>query len=254
MSDLALSPPHPARHPPRADTAGPATGATAAQERAHRARLAVARRQIRDANLVVEVGCGEGRLIADLAILARRAVGIDDRAEAVAAARRRVEDTGSANVAFLCADPLAAARDNDPPGLVDLLILSHVLDAHPDPRSLLAAWARRIGPWGRIVVFAVNARGPAAWLRRMAGIGAGGGLTPARLADLGERVGLEARRVRPVPWAGVASPGGGAVAAMAARIGARSVPGLAAAFAMTLVRPGARIVPIRSGLHGSIAG
>lgn len=250
MSDLAFSP----RHPPEAGAAALETDATAAEERAHRARLAVARRQIRDANLLVEVGCGEGRLIADLAVLAVRAVGIDDRTEAVTAARRRVEDAGAANVAILCADPVAAARENDPPGLVDVVILSHVLDTHPDPRSLLAAWARRIGPWGRIVVFAVNARGPASWLRRMAGVGACGGLTPARLADLGEGVGLVARRVRPLPWAGGRAPDGGTVSALAARIGGRSVPGLAAAFAMTLTRPGARIVPIRSGLHGIIAG
>lgn len=250
MSDLALSP----RHPPEAGAAAPETGATGVEERTHRARLAVARRQIRDANLVVEVGCGDGRLIADLAVLAGRAVGIDDRAEAVTAARRRMADAGAANVAILCADPIAAARDNDPPGLVDVVILSHVLDAHPAPATLLAAWQRRIGPWGRIVVFAVNARGPAAWLRRMSGTGAGGGLTPARLAHLGEGVGLVARRVRPVPWSGGGAPGGGTAAAMAARIGGRSVPGIAAAFAMTLTRPGARIVPIRSGLHGVVAG
>lgn len=250
MSDLAV----PRRRPPQARAADRPDGASPADERSHLARLAIARRQVRDANLVIEVGCGPGRLIAELAGIAARAVGIDADPEAVAAARRRVADGGPANLAIRCADPVAAARENDPPGLVDLVILSHVLDHHPDPLGLLAAWQGRIGPWGRIVVFAVNARGPAAWLRRMGGRGPGGTLTPARLAFLGERVGLVARRVHPVPWRVAGPEGPGIAGELAARIGGRGVPGLAAAFAMTLTRPGVRIVPIRAGRHGQIAG
>lgn len=248
MSDLAVS----RRHPAATRAADPATPAAAAEDRGHRARLAIVRRQVRDANLVVEVGCGGGRLVADLARIAQRAVGIDADPEAVAAARGVAAEAGLANLDLLCTDPLAAARDEGPAGLIDLVVLSHVLDADPDPQALLAAWQRRIGPWGRIVVFAVNARGPAAWLRRLSGDGAGGGLTPARLAFLAGRAGLVARRVHPVPWAGPV--GTGTAGGLAARIGGRAVPGLAAAFAMTLTRPGQRIVPIRAAGHGLIAG
>jgi SAM-dependent methyltransferase len=92
----------------------------------------------------LDVGTGRGRIALALAPLARRVIGIDRDAEAIAEATRRAEATGLSNVEFVTADV-------EKTGLVDAhadLLVAHLYFAD----SLVEA-ASKVLPRGGVLAF-----------------------------------------------------------------------------------------------------
>lgn len=112
--------------------------ALGARSKAAHVRTLCARAGLRPASLV-EIGCGDGALLAQLRGLADVLDGFELSAPAAALARRavpearRIEAYDGAHV---------PARD----GEYGLAVLSHVLEHVPDPAALLAE-AARLAPW-----------------------------------------------------------------------------------------------------------
>jgi 2-polyprenyl-6-hydroxyphenyl methylase / 3-demethylubiquinone-9 3-methyltransferase len=112
---------------------------------------------------VLDVGCGTGFLLEQLAGRGFSGVGVDLSPESVAHASRRLEEIGAL-------DRLSAVVGSayEPPeGPFDLICLTDVLEHLEDPRACLRALASRLAPGGLVVVSTPNRRslpGARRWL------------------------------------------------------------------------------------------
>jgi SAM-dependent methyltransferase len=159
---------------------------------------------------VADLGCGTGALAAALAARVRKVVAVDQSAEMLRAARRRL--AGAANVeihdARLEALPL---RDASCDAAVAVLVLSYL----PEPAAALREAARVLRPGGRLVVVEAARHGDEALRRRMGQVSPGfderalARLFPPSLAD------VRCRTLPPEPGA----KGPGLVVASARRRG-----------------------------------
>ncbi|HMN99737.1 MAG TPA: class I SAM-dependent methyltransferase [Miltoncostaeaceae bacterium] len=112
---------------------------------------------------VLDVGCGTGFLLEQLAGRGYRGVGVDLSPESVEHANRRLAEIGAA-------DRLTAVVGSayEPPeGPFDLIALTDVLEHLEDPRRCLAALRAQLAPDGLLVISTPNRRslpGARRWL------------------------------------------------------------------------------------------
>lgn len=101
---------------------------------------------------VLDIGCGTGFLLEQLAGRGYAGVGVDLSPESVAIARRRLEELG-------VADHLEAqvgSAYEPPEGPFDLITLTDVLEHLEDPRACLRALRAVLAPGGLLVVSTPN--------------------------------------------------------------------------------------------------
>jgi len=91
---------------------------------------------------LLEVGCGNGRMLEELAALGWQVAGVETDPAAVCAARQRGLEVHAGDLAT-AAFPAASC---------DLVLLMHVIEHVPDPRDLLRECHRVLRPGGRLVV------------------------------------------------------------------------------------------------------
>lgn len=112
---------------------------------------------------VLDVGCGGGFLLEELARRGYSGVGIDLSPESVDIARTRLTDIGAA-------DRLTAqvgSAYEPPEGTYDLITLTDVLEHLEDPRACLRALRGNLAPGGLLVISTPNRRslpGARRWL------------------------------------------------------------------------------------------
>lgn len=114
---------------------------------------------------VLDMGCGGGLLAEALAARGARVTGADASAEAIAAARLHLHESGH-DVEYLetTAERLAGERA----GQYDLVTCLELLEHVPDPGSVVAACARLVRPGGAVCFSTLN-RTPQAWLLAVVG-------------------------------------------------------------------------------------
>lgn len=101
---------------------------------------------------VLELGCGTGRVVAALVEAGFTVVGLDNSAEMLAIARRKIR---SPNATFIEADMMTLALDQR----FDLIIVSHNTLMHLNERQLdimLARAARHLVPGGKLFIDTEN--------------------------------------------------------------------------------------------------
>ncbi|HJX43124.1 MAG TPA: trans-aconitate 2-methyltransferase [Geodermatophilus sp.] len=125
----------------------PATYLRYAGERARPFADLLARVDVPDPRVVVDLGCGEGALTASLAARwpGARVTGVDSSPEMLAAAGRHAVD---GRVGFVLGD----VREWRPDGPVDVVVSHAVLHWVPGHLGLLARWAGHLTPGGRLAV------------------------------------------------------------------------------------------------------
>ena len=112
---------------------------------------------------VLDVGCGTGFLLEQLAGRGFSGIGVDLSPESVEHANRRLGEIGAA-------DRLSAVVGSayePPPGPYDLIALTDVLEHLEDPRACLAALRAQLAPEGLLVISTPNRRslpGARRWL------------------------------------------------------------------------------------------
>ena len=114
------------------------------------------------ASTVADLGCGTGQLAATLAPFVKRVIGVDDSADMLASARRRLADRP--NVELLDGRLEALPIDD---GTVDLAILSLVLHYVSAPDEALREAARVLKPVGRVMIVDMQAHGRDEYRERM---------------------------------------------------------------------------------------
>jgi ubiquinone/menaquinone biosynthesis C-methylase UbiE len=105
---------------------------------------------------VLDVGCGAGHttvLLAEMVGEQGHVVGIDNAAEAVAAAQARSRDRG--NVSYVHADPTRYGFDAP----FDAVVGRYVLMFQPDPAGFFAAASRHARPGGVVCFHELDANG-----------------------------------------------------------------------------------------------
>lgn len=112
---------------------------------------------------VLDIGCGGGFLLEELARRGYSGVGIDLSPESVEIARTRLRDIGASDRL----DAMVGSAYEPPEGPFDLVTLTDVLEHLEDPRACLAALRRQMAPGGLLVVSTPNRRslpGARRWL------------------------------------------------------------------------------------------
>jgi SAM-dependent methyltransferase len=112
---------------------------------------------------VLDVGCGTGFLLEQLAQRGFSGVGIDLSPESIAHARERLEELGAADRL----DARLGSAYEPPEGEFDLITVTDVLEHLEDPRRCLQALRERLAPAGLLVVSTPNRRslpGARRWL------------------------------------------------------------------------------------------
>lgn len=114
------------------------------------------------ASVVADLGCGTGQLAATLAPFVRRVIGVDDSADMLAGARRRLAALD--NVELLDGRLEALPIDD---GVVDVAILSLVLHYVAAPEIALGEAARVLRSVGRVMVVDMLPHGRDEYRERM---------------------------------------------------------------------------------------
>jgi 2-polyprenyl-6-hydroxyphenyl methylase/3-demethylubiquinone-9 3-methyltransferase len=112
---------------------------------------------------VLDVGCGTGFLLEQLAGRGFRGIGVDLSPESVEHANRRLSEIGAAD--RLTA--MVGSAYEPPEGPFDLIALTDVLEHLEDPRRCLAALRAQLAPDGLLVISTPNRRslpGARRWL------------------------------------------------------------------------------------------
>ena len=104
---------------------------------------------IRPTDTVVDVGCGSGAASTFIAKRAKHLVAVDHNAEALAQARKSLENHGPASTEFIRAD---AADLPLPDDLADTLICREVLEHVESPAAVLQELRRVTKPGGLLLV------------------------------------------------------------------------------------------------------
>lgn len=117
---------------------------------------------VHPSSTVADLGCGTGQLAATFAPFVRRLIGVDDSADMLTAAARRLE--GFANVELLEGRLEALPIDDD---TVDLAMMSLVLHYVADPAAALAEAARVLRSVGRVMVIDMLPHGRDEYRERM---------------------------------------------------------------------------------------
>ena len=151
---------------------------------------------------VADLGCGTGQTLAALAPHVARAVGVDNNAAMLAAARRRTQDLTGVELleGELEALPLAA-------GEVDAACMVLALSYLPDPAAALAEAGRVVRPGGRLVVVDLMPHDRAEFRREMGQAHAG--IDERELAGWLAAAGFGRATYTPRPPADAAEGGGG---------------------------------------------
>ncbi|MBJ6122138.1 class I SAM-dependent methyltransferase [Sphingomonas mollis] len=100
---------------------------------------------------VLEVGCGDGAFLAQMAQAGWQAVGIDFDEKAVAAARRH------AGIDVMQGDLIACAF---PDASFDAIVMNNVIEHLPDTLAVMKECARILRPGGRVVMVTPNLDAP----------------------------------------------------------------------------------------------
>ena len=111
---------------------------------------------------VADLGCGTGQLAATLAPFVRRVIGVDDSADMLEGARRRLGDRPNVE---LLEGRLEALPIED--ATVDVAMMSLVLHYVPQPQAALAEAARVLRPVGRLLVIDMLEHGRDEYRERM---------------------------------------------------------------------------------------
>ncbi len=112
---------------------------------------------------VLDVGCGGGYLLEELARRGYTGVGIDLSPESVAIARARLLERGAGD----SLDARVGSAYEPPQGPFDLVCLTDVLEHLEDPRGCLKALREQMAPGGLLVISTPNRRslpGARRWL------------------------------------------------------------------------------------------
>jgi ubiquinone/menaquinone biosynthesis C-methylase UbiE len=117
---------------------------------------------IHPASTVADLGCGTGQLAATLAPFVRRVIGVDDSADMLAGARRRLADRDNVELMEGRLEALPVEDDT-----VDLAILSLVLHYVPAPEAALGEAARILRSVGRVMVVDMLPHGRDEYRERM---------------------------------------------------------------------------------------
>lgn len=143
----------------------------------------------------LEIGCGDGWVLAAIRDRGWTVVGLERSPESARPARE-------IHRLPVAVGPLEAIREA---GTFDLIVLHHVLEHLPDPLAVLRACAKRLAPGGRLILAVPNF---ASWQRRFAGPywvhldvpRHLGHFTPHSLAEALRRAGLQPVREGFVSW------------------------------------------------------
>lgn len=157
---------------------------------------------------VLDLGCGTGRQLLDLAASIELGMGIDLSPAMIARARENhARLGGGADIEFRVGDIAAAAPDTL--GQFDLVVFVGALEHAPDPAAQLGAAARLMRASGRIVVIMPHPWNPRVWRarRRFAAHPPVRHMTPRRLARLAVRFGLVFESVHALPYSPSGGPG-----------------------------------------------
>ena len=152
---------------------------------------------------VVDLGCGTGRQLIDLADRIEAGVGLDLSPEMVARAEANAARLGAdAKIVFRTGDTASARPEQL--GRFGLALFVGSLEHAPDQAALLAAAAGLLEPQGRLVVIMPHPRNPGVLLACRGGAVPQGvplrHLTPRALAALGRTVGLRMETVSGLPY------------------------------------------------------
>jgi SAM-dependent methyltransferase len=111
----------------------------------------------RPAGTVLDLGCGPGQLLGELARRRSdlRLVGVDGDGECLRRARVRCPEAE-----LVEADLEHPAADTILPGSVDVIVSSHALEHLADPVAVLQRWSSLVGPGGCLVIAVPNALQP----------------------------------------------------------------------------------------------
>jgi ArsR family transcriptional regulator len=102
---------------------------------------------------LLDIGCGQGRILKLLASRAQRAVGVDINSDARRMARAELLLAGTANTTLRQGDMVALPFDD---GEFDTIILDDVLQYAAAPSAAIAEAKRLLTPGGRILVLAAT--------------------------------------------------------------------------------------------------
>lgn len=143
---------------------------------------------------VVDLGCGDGALTAEIAAWAKSVVAIERNATHLARARERIERAGLTNVSFIH-DDIAAWRPRAAD--FDLAVVSHVLHYPGDPAAIVERARLALKPGGRVLVLDLLPHHET-WVEEKLGH-ARLGWHPAELRKLLEGAGFSGVEVEPSP-------------------------------------------------------
>lgn len=102
---------------------------------------------------LLDIGCGQGRILKLLASRAQRAVGVDINSSARRLARAKLLLAGTANTTLRQGDMVALPFSD---GEFDTIILDDVLQYADDPSAAIEEARRLLTPGGRILVLAAT--------------------------------------------------------------------------------------------------
>lgn len=100
-------------------------------------------------DICLDLGCGPGRLVRELAGRAKKALGIDESVPMIERATQRANEAGLTNAQYVVGQ---AERINAPDGSYDLVTASNILFFLADPVTALKEIRRVLRPGGRVAL------------------------------------------------------------------------------------------------------